>query len=127
MTVLVVALGAAVGAPTRYLVDLFVESRHSSSLPWGTITVNAIGSFVIGFIAGLAATSDLDQAVVALISTGFCGALTTFSTFSFETVRLIEQQHLTAAVLNLGLSLVLTIVLCLGGYELAAAYLITAP
>ena len=50
MTVLVVALGAAVGAPTRYLVDLFVQSRHSSSLPWGTITVNAIGSFVIGFI-----------------------------------------------------------------------------
>ena len=47
MTVLVVALGAAVGAPTRYLVDLFVQSRHSSSLPWGTITVNAIGSFVI--------------------------------------------------------------------------------
>ncbi|NRQ49276.1 fluoride efflux transporter CrcB [Aeromicrobium stalagmiti] len=121
MTVLVVALGAAVGAPTRYLVDLFVQSRHSSSLPWGTITVNAIGSFVIGLIAGLAATSDVDQVVVALISTGFCGALTTFSTFSFETVRLIEQHHVPTALLNVGLSLILTIVMCAGGYELALA------
>jgi CrcB protein len=125
MTVLAVALGAAIGAPTRYLLDLFVQSRHSSSLPWGTITVNATGSLIIGVIAGLAAGADIDAAVVALISTGFCGALTTFSTFSFETVRLVEQGEVTAAVLNVGISLLLTLALCFVGYS-ASVHLVAA-
>jgi CrcB protein len=124
VTAAFVALGAAIGAPTRYLIDLLVQSRRSSVLPWGTIVVNATGSLIIGAVAGASTGWDVGTTTTALISTGFCGALTTFSTFSFETVRLIEEQRLTEAMVNTFLSLVLTLTFCFGGYA-AAAYLAT--
>ena len=55
MTVLLIALGAAVGAPLRYLVDRAIQSRHESSFPWGTLTVNVVGSFLLGLLVGWAA------------------------------------------------------------------------
>ena len=57
MTVLLVLLGGAIGAPTRYLTDVVVQSRHRSRLPWGTITVNVVGSLVLGLVAGLTSAS----------------------------------------------------------------------
>jgi len=85
-----VALGAAVGAPARYLTDRAVQTRHDSGFPWGTLTVNLAGSFVLGFLVH--AGADLSPAVSAALGTGFCGALTTYSTFSFEIVRLLEER-----------------------------------
>ena len=84
MTVLLVALGAAVGAPLRYLTDRTIQARHDSVFPWGTLTVNVVGSLILGVITGL----PVGHAVAALVGTGFCGALTTYSTFSYETLRL---------------------------------------
>jgi fluoride exporter len=84
VTVLLVALGAAVGAPLRYLTDRFVQGRHDSAFPWGTLTVNIAGSFLLGLLTGTAAP----RAVTALVGTGFCGALSTYSTFGYETARL---------------------------------------
>lgn len=101
MTALLVMLGGAVGAPTRYLVDLFVQERHPS-FPYGTLTVNLIGSFVLGLVTGLAPSPW----VAALVGTGFCGALTTFSTFGFETWRLLEKGRFAAALTNVAVSLV---------------------
>lgn len=86
MTWLLIALGAAVGAPLRYLTDRAIQARHDSAFPWGTLTVNVAGSFVLGLVTGLPA----DPAVTALLGTGFCGALTTYSTFSYETLRLAQ-------------------------------------
>ncbi|MGC4111970.1 MAG: fluoride efflux transporter CrcB [Nocardioides sp.] len=95
MTLLLVLIGGAVGAPARYLTDQAVQRRHSSRLPWGTWTVNVVGSFVLGVVVAAGPTW-----VVTLVGTGFCGALTTFSTFGYETVRLSEEGELAHAVTN---------------------------
>ncbi len=94
MTVLLVALGAAVGAPLRYLADRAVQRRVCSPFPWGTFTVNVVGCLVLGAVAGAGASTT----VVALVGTGFCGALTTYSTFGWETVRLAETTLRWTAV-----------------------------
>ena len=110
MTVLLVALGAAVGAPLRYLTDRVVQGRIGSRFPWGTLTVNVAGSLVLGFLVGLPAS----PAWSALLGTGFCGALTTYSTFSWETLTLSRTRGPLLAFANVILSVTA---------GLAAAYL----
>ena len=100
MTVLLVALGAAAGAPLRYLADRAVRARHGDRFPWGTLIVNVAGSLVLGFVAGLPAAPG----VAALVGTGFCGALTTYSTFGYETLRLARSGARVAALANVLLS-----------------------
>jgi CrcB protein len=102
VTVLLVALGAAVGAPLRYLTDRAVQSRHESGFPWGTLCVNLFGSLVLGLLTGLPA----GHAVSALLGTGFCGALTTYSTFSYETLRLAQDGRRWHAAANVTISIV---------------------
>jgi CrcB protein len=102
MTVLLVALGAAIGAPLRFLTDRAIQSRHDSVFPWGTLTVNVVGSFVLGLLAGLPVSAP----VAALLGTGFCGALTTYSTFSFETLRLAQTGARFYAAMNVVASIV---------------------
>jgi CrcB protein len=120
MTLLLVVLGAAVGAPLRYLTDLFVQSRHDSVFPWGTLTVNAVGSLVLGVTAGALAGSPGNSWVLPLVGTGLCGALTTFSTFSFETVRLAQEGSLLESTMNVLVTVLVTLVACAGGWSLAA-------
>ena len=96
MTIIVIIIGAAIGAPVRYLLDRAVQARHESLFPWGTLTVNVIGSFVLGVLAG----ANTAGVVTSLVGTGFCGALTTYSTFGYETVRLLQEGARKLAVLN---------------------------
>lgn len=103
MTVLLIALGAAVGAPLRYLTDRSIQSRHDSLFPWGTLTVNVIASLILGVLTG--AGSRLDPDLALLIGTGFCGALSTYSTFGYETMRLSQDGDRFFAVANVALSL----------------------
>ncbi len=121
MTLVLVLLGGAVGAPLRYLTDLLVQSRHDGVYPWGTFTVNVAGSALFGMIAGGVVTAGLPSWVLALVGTGLCGGLTTFSTFGFETVRLIEDGSLLEAALNAGLSLGVGLAAATAGWALAAA------
>lgn len=100
MTVLLVLAGGAIGAPARYLTDLVVQQRHRWALPIGTLVVNVVGSFMLGVMASLAAHGAVSDRVLTLVGTGFCGALTTFSTFSFETLRLLESHRVGAALGN---------------------------
>lgn len=99
--VLLVAAGAAVGAPLRYLTDRAIQARHTTVFPWGTFTVNVAGSFVLGL---LAATQQSRPEVMAALGIGFCGALTTYSTFSYETLRLLETRAAFSAVANVVVS-----------------------
>jgi CrcB protein len=121
VTVLLVLVGGAVGAPLRYLTDLFVQSRHDSVFPWGTFAVNVVGSLILGATAGAVTTEDGPAWVLTLVGTGFCGALTTFSTFGYETVRLVEDGSLLEAALNVSASLVIGMTACVAGWALAAA------
>ena len=91
MSLVLVMVGAAVGAPLRYLTDRAVQGRHGTALPWGTFTVNVIGSLALGLLTAAATTGDASPATQLVIGTGFCGALTTYSTFSWETLRLFED------------------------------------
>jgi CrcB protein len=101
-----VAAGGAAGAPARYLVDRLVSNRLESDLPWGTFVINVSGAFVLGLLTGLGMHRHLGPVGLALLGTGFCGAYTTFSTFSFETGRLIETGLWLEAALNVGMSVV---------------------
>ena len=96
MTVLLVAAGAAVGAPLRYLTDRWVQARFGPVFPVGTLLVNVAGSIVLGVLTSLA----VGHPAMALLGTGFCGALTTYSTFGYETVQLLTDGSGRYAALN---------------------------
>jgi CrcB protein len=106
VTWVLVAVGAAVGAPMRYLIDRGVQSRHDSLFPWGTFAANVTGSLVLGLVVGGTLAAAVPGSVAALVGTGLCGALTTYSTLSFETVRLFEQRAMFYALLNAGASVI---------------------
>ena len=96
MSVILVVVGAAIGAPLRYLTDRLLQGRHDSRFPWGTFMANISGSALLGFVYALPAS----HGVQLLIGTGFCGALTTYSTFSYETLVLARSGARTMALLN---------------------------
>ncbi|MFP5254122.1 MAG: fluoride efflux transporter CrcB [Actinomycetes bacterium] len=123
MTLAMVLVGGALGAPLRYLVDLAVQSRHDSVFPWGTFLVNVVGSLVLGAVAAVAATTATPEWLLPLVGIGVCGALTTFSTLGFETVRLLEEGSLLTAALNSLGSLAVGLGACAGGYAAVAALL----
>lgn len=84
VSALLVALGAAVGAPARFLIDLAVQRRHGTLFPWGTLCVNVTGCLILGALMAL----PLPLEAMALFGVGLCGALTTYSTFSYQVYRL---------------------------------------
>ena len=116
MTALLVLLGGAVGAGTRYLTDVAVQRAHGTAFPWGTWTVNVAGSFCFGLIA-----TEGPTWVLSLVGSGFCGALTTFSAFGYETVRLHDQGRLGLAFANVAGSLAVGLAAAALGWWLGAA------
>ena len=109
MIVLWVALAGGVGAVARFVLDGLVRSRVASWFPVGTAVVNVTGSFVLGLVTGLALAHVVPEELRLVVGTGFCGGYTTFSTASFETVRLVEQRRVGAALLNGVGTLVVTV------------------
>jgi fluoride exporter len=118
---LAVAAGGLVGAPSRYLLDRAVSRRIESEVPWGTLAVNVSGSLLLGFLTGLAVTGQLSSVPNELLGTGFCGAYTAFSTFTFETVRLLEDGRLLHAAGNVLGSLAVGLAAAAGGLALGLA------
>lgn len=106
MTWLAVALGGAAGAACRYLVDFVVAQRTSGAFPWGTWTVNITGSLLLGVLVGFAAGTDEPRLWQVAATAGFCGAYTTFSTYMYETLQLLEERAWAEALWNLASQLV---------------------
>lgn len=106
MTPLLVVVGAMLGAPLRLFAERLAASRRGAGSVAGTAAVNIGGSALLGLLLGLA---DVPAWVLALVGTGFCGTLTTFSTLGADVVRLGEQRRRGRAVAYLGGTLVLGI------------------
>jgi CrcB protein len=114
-----VALAGALGALSRYGVHGLVQSRTVSRFPYGTVVVNLSGSFVLGLLAGLATYQGLDGDVRTVVGTGFIGAYTTFSSFSYDTFGLLEEGATRAALSNVLGSTAVGLVAATAGFVLA--------
>ncbi|AQW50860.1 fluoride efflux transporter CrcB [Streptomyces violaceusniger] len=121
MNWLLVIAGGMVGAPLRYLTDRAVQARHDSVFPWGTFMVNVVGCLVLGLLTGAAVEGAASQRLQLLLGTGLCGALTTYSTFSYETLRLTEEGARLFAVANVVLSVAAGVGAAFAGAALAHA------
>jgi fluoride exporter len=121
MLVLAIGLSGGAGAVLRYLVDGAVEDRVSGPFPWGTLIINVSGSLLLGLITGLLWYHGLSGQVRDVVGVGFCGGLTTWSTASWESVRLLESGLVRqAAVFTVG-GLLVALAAAAGGVALAAA------
>lgn len=121
MNLLLVIIGAMAGAPLRYLTDRAVQKRHDTVFPWGTFTVNVIGCLILGLVTGAVTTGAASPRLNLLIGTGLCGALTTYSTFSYETLRLAENGARFFAAANVLASVVAGVGAAFTGAALAQA------
>ncbi|PBC63872.1 chromosome condensation protein CrcB [Streptomyces sp. Tue6028] len=106
MRFLLVILGGAIGAPMRYLIDRSVQARHDTTFPWGTFGANVTGSVILGTLTGATLAGAASQNVQLFLGTGLCGALTTYSTFSYETLSLAEAGARFLAAVNVVASIV---------------------
>jgi fluoride exporter len=106
-----VALGSAVGGASRFALSTFVQQRASSAFPFGTLIVNITGSLILGLVLRYAlASPSVSAEMRALLTTGFCGGYTTFSTFSYESIALIEDGDYRRAAIYIVLSVVVSLI-----------------
>lgn len=121
MIVLALSLAGGLGAAARLVVDGLVRSRTGRRFPFGTVLINVTGSLLLGVLTGLVAFHGAPGAVRTVAGTGFCGGYTTFSTASFETARLLQEQRRLPALLNAAGTLALTLLAGGAGLWLAGA------
>jgi CrcB protein len=114
-----VSAAAAAGAVCRYLLDLSIQRRHERTFPFGTLTINLLGSLLLGLFTGLGLHHDLGHWTAAIVGIGFCGGFTTFSTWTWETLALAEGGAIGEAALNVVGSLALGVGAAAAGLGLA--------
>lgn len=120
MTLLGLAIGGGLGALARYQIEGVIAPRQNSPFPLSTLIVNVTGSLLLGLVVGLVLSDRLPNIWLIWAGTGFLGAFTTFSTFTYETVRLIEDQAWRYAAWNLVLSGPLSFAAAAIGYLLSS-------
>lgn len=115
--ILLVGLGGFFGSVLRYLVYLFVDKNIQLAWPIATFSVNIIGSLILGIIYGLLfKTNFISPDLRLLLAVGFCGSFTTFSTFAYENLQMLQQRDFITMILYTGLSLVLGLLAAYSGY-----------
>lgn len=112
-----IGLGGFIGAICRYLISGIIPIK--SNLPMGTFLVNLIGSFILGFLMYSSIFLPISQKSKLFIGTGFCGALTTFSTFSYETFVLLEERLFIKAFLNIFINVFICLLFVFVGRSIA--------
>lgn len=122
VTLLGVAVAGFLGAPARYVLDALISERARGVFPWGTFVVNVSGSLVLGFLTGLALYHGFPSTAKTVLGTGFLGAYTTFSTFTYETTSLAEEGSRAEALANVAGSVVAGVAAAAAGLALAAAF-----
>lgn len=105
IALLLISVAGGLGAVARFVLDGVIKARTSMRLPWGTTVINVTGSLLLGVVTGLAMEQTLSERWHLVLGTGFLGGYTTFSTASFESVRLVQERRRRAALVN-GLGLV---------------------
>lgn len=124
VTYLGIAIGSALGGLARYGCSLLAVAWLGPAFPWGTIVINILGSFVIGWFATLTGPDGrllVSSVVRQFVMVGICGGYTTFSAFSLETLTLLQRGSLAGAAANAGLSLLLCLVAAWAGHKVAEA------
>ncbi|TYO98271.1 camphor resistance protein CrcB [Geothermobacter ehrlichii] len=120
MQLLYITVFGGLGCLSRYLVSGWVYALAGRALPWGTLAVNVVGSLLLGFLMESGLRSTLIPAEIRMgLTTGFMGGFTTFSTFSYETVRLLEEGSWLQAGANMALNLAVCVASALFGIWLA--------
>lgn len=122
MNWLLVITGAMVGAPLRFLTDRAVQKKHDTVFPWGTFAVNVTGCLILGLLTGAVTAGAASSQVQLLVGTGLCGALTTYSTFSYETLRLADDGARFFAAANVAASVIAGLGAAFAGDALAKAF-----
>jgi len=114
-----VGLGGFLGANARYLLGGFISERWGVVFPYGTFVINVTGSFILGFFMAYAQErSWVEPGARLMLAVGFVGAYTTFSTFEYETMRLIQDREMLLAMLNVLGSLIAGTIAVFGGFAL---------
>ncbi|MGE5365545.1 MAG: fluoride efflux transporter CrcB [Bacteroidota bacterium] len=117
---LIVSLGAAIGGAVRYWGTGFVYKFLPVTFPYGTLFVNVLGSFIIGLVMYYLDTNKIiSQEMRLFLTTGFCGGLTTFSTFSYETINYLKTRDYLIAGSNIVLNVVLTLLALFAAYKIS--------
>ncbi len=115
-----VLIGGAIGSLVRFILSDFITNKFNSTFPYGTFSVNILGSFLIGFLFGLfSLNGQLDDKVRLLLFVGFLGGFTTFSSFALENLKLINQDFFSTSILYIILSNFLALLLVYVGYFIA--------
>ncbi|HEY9450576.1 MAG TPA: fluoride efflux transporter CrcB [Gemmatimonadaceae bacterium] len=105
-----IALGSAIGGVARFLLGTFVQARFGAGFPVGTLLVNISGAFLLGFIVTCAlALPSVSPEMRGLLTTGFCGGYTTFSTFTYDTMALLEDGEVMRAAAYVALSVAIAL------------------
>lgn len=122
MTLLLVAVAGAIGAPARFVIERLLTRPGRLGVPWGTFVVNVTGSFALGVVAGAALEHGLSATMVAVVGSGFLGAYTTFSTFVYEVVRRAEAGALRLAAAYVGASVTVGTAAAVIGLTITGAF-----
>lgn len=114
-SVLLVGLGGFIGSSLRYIMTVVVNQRTAFQFPLATFSINVIGSFVIGIVLGVASKGSMDENIRLFFATGICGGFTTFSAFSAENLKMIQEGEMATALLYILLSVVFGLLAVAGG------------